>query len=243
MTLAIANTEPLDCACVIHGAGYDWIYVERLYSMLCRHLTRPVRLHVYTEANRPVPDHLIKHALQDWGFVGPKKSWWYKLQLFNTEHHVGPMLYFDLDVVIVNNIDWLWQLPLRHFWTIRDFKYLWKSNWTGANSSVMWWDTTQYKHIWETVVKQDINFFTAKYRGDQDFISDVIPTAHRRFFHTEWVKSWRWECLDGGFDFRSRKYLNPSSRTTVSKETRIIVFHGSPNPHETTDPAIAPHWQ
>ena len=107
----------------------------------------------------------------------------------------------------------------------------------------MWWDTTQYKHIWETVVKQDINFFTAKYRGDQDFISDVIPTAHRRFFHTEWVKSWRWECLDGGFDFRRRKYLSPNTGTKIDKDTSILVFHGSPNPHETTDPVIANHWQ
>jgi hypothetical protein len=186
---------------------------------------------------------MIKHSLQDWGFGGPKKSWWYKLQLFNTEHHCGPMLYFDLDVIIANNIDWIWQLNQRHFWSIKDFKYLWKPNFTGSNTSIMWWDTTKYDYIWQTVVNQDINFFVHKYRGDQDFISDAIPITQRRFFHTEWVKSWRWQCLDGGYNFSRRKYLSPGTGTTVDKDTSILVFHGSPKPHEITDAAILTRWQ
>jgi len=186
---------------------------------------------------------MVKHCLKDWGFAGPKKSWWYKLQLFNTEHHSGPMLYFDLDVVIANNIDWIWQLNLRHFWSIRDFKYLWKHNWTGSNTSVMWWDTAQYQHVWNTVVDQDIDFFVHKYRGDQDFVSDVIPTAHRRFFHSEWVKSWKWECVDGGFDFARKKHRLPGAGTHIDDDTSILVFHGNPKPHEITDAAVITHWQ
>lgn len=243
MTALITNTQPLDCACVIHSDGYDWTYVDRLYNMLCRNLTRPVRLHVYTEADRPVPDHMIKHCLQDWGFAGPKKSWWYKLQLFNTEHHLGPMLYFDLDVVIANNIDWIWQLNLRHFWSIRDFKYLWKHNWTGSNTSVMWWDTAQYQHVWKTVIDQDIDFFVHKYRGDQDFVSDVIPVTHRRFFHSDWVKSWKWECVDGGFNFARKKYQLPGTGTNIHNDTSILIFHGRPKPHEISDVTVIKHWQ
>ena len=86
-------------------------------------------------------------------------------------------------------------------------------------------------------------FFAAKYRGDQDFISDVIPITHRKFFHTEWVKSWRWECLDSGFDFRSRKYLQPGIGTTLNKETSILIFHGNPKPHEIVDSVILSHWR
>ena len=118
-----------------------------------------------------------------------------------------------------------------------------KSNWTGANSSVMWWDTEQYSHVWKAVIDQDIKFFTAKYRGDQDFISDIIPATHRRFFHTDWVKSWRWECLDGGFNFARRKYLAPNTGTKIDKDTSILVFHGNPKPHEINDPVVVTHWQ
>jgi hypothetical protein len=186
---------------------------------------------------------MIKHTLQDWGFAGPKKSWWYKLQLFNTEHHRGPLLYFDLDVVIANNIDWAWQLNQQHFWSIKDFKYLWKPSFTGSNTSVMWWDTIKYQHVWQQVVDQDIDFFVRKYRGDQDYISDAIPIAQRRFFHTQWVKSWRWQCLDGGFNFARRTYQAPGTGTVIEYDTSILVFHGSPNPHEVTDPLIVSHWQ
>ena len=237
------DTEPLDCACVIHGNGYSWDYVDRLYSMLCRNLSRPVRLHVYTEANRAVPDHMVKHALTDWGFAGPKKSWWYKLQLFNTEHHSGPLLYFDLDTVITKNIDWIWQLPQRYFWAVRDFKYLWKDTCTVSNTSVMWWNTEDYHYVWKEVDSQGIGQFTGKYRGDQDFVSAVIPVGNRKFFNTNWVKSWRWQCLDGGFNFSRRKYLTPNTGTVINDDTSVLVFHGSPKPHETQDPVILEHWQ
>jgi len=58
--------QMIDCACVIHGTGYDWIYVERLYNMLNRHLSGGCRMHVYTEHDRSVPPHMIKHCLEDW---------------------------------------------------------------------------------------------------------------------------------------------------------------------------------
>ena len=49
-----------------------------------------------------------------------------KIQLFNTAHWERSntkMLYFDLDTVIVGNIDWLWQGDSNKFWAPRDFKY------------------------------------------------------------------------------------------------------------------------
>ena len=237
------NTDPIDCACVIHGDGYTWDYVDRLYNMLCRHLSRPVRLHVYTEADRAVPEHMIKHSIIDWGFDGPKKSWWYKLQLFNTAYHCGPLLYFDLDIVITKNIDWLCQLNQKHFWALRDFKYLWKSSCTVSNTSVMWWDTEKYAYVWQEAMNQGINSITGKYRGDQDFISAIIPVESRRFVNTDWVKSWRWQCVDGGFNFSSKKYLLPGTGTLLDNDTSILVFHGSPKPHEIADPVVLNHWQ
>ena len=105
--MAKKNPGRIDCACVIHGSGYDWPYVERLYNMLCRNLSAEVRLHVYTEHDRSVPPHMVKHILDDWGISGPKRSWWYKMQLFNPAHFAGNLLYFDLDVVIANQLNWI----------------------------------------------------------------------------------------------------------------------------------------
>ena len=73
VTIEIDPNTPIDCACVIHGDAYNWKYVDTLYSMLTRNLSRQVRMHVYTEQHREVPPHMIKHVLTDWpGIRGAK---------------------------------------------------------------------------------------------------------------------------------------------------------------------------
>jgi hypothetical protein len=234
---------PIDCACVIHGDGYSWNYVEKLYSMLNRHISVGVRFHVYTEHHRPVPAPWIKHPLIDWGISGPKKSWWYKMQLFNPEFHRGPLLYFDLDTVITKNIDWIWQLPLKYFWTVRDFKHLWRPTAYNINSSVMWWNTAQYEYVWSGFKTQEIADMLKRYHGDQDYITDAITEVDRRFFDVDRVNSWRWQALDGGYDFRSRKYKTPGAGTVDTEKNSVLVFHGNPKPDKIQDPIIVYHWQ
>lgn len=235
--------NPIDCACVIYGTAYSWNYVERLHSMLQRHITPGVRLHVYTEADRPVPAPMIKHKLELWPITSPKKYWWYKMQLFNPDHHAGSLLYFDLDTVIVSNIDWIWQQPTTYFWAIQDFKYLWRPNYAGVNSSVMWWDTQKYKNIWDTFAQQDLVATMQTYPGDQDYISAVIPQNQRRFFDTTRVQSWRWQCLDGGYNFRKQRHYTPGTGTHITDNTSIMVFHGNPKPEQIADHIVLQHWR
>jgi hypothetical protein len=235
--------ETIDCACVIHGDVYSWQYVETLLSMLQRHLTPTVRLHVYTEAERTVPDTMIKHILEPWSISGPKKSWWYKMQLFNTEHHSGPLLYFDLDTVIVGNLDWIWQLSSDSFCTIRDFKHLWRPTFYGINSSVMWWNTLKYACVWENFKQQNLEYITKKYHGDQDYITEEIPAKKCRFFDVERVQSWRWQALDGGYNFIKKCHQAPGTGTQLLPMTSILVFHGAPKPANVTDSLVLQHWQ
>jgi hypothetical protein len=211
--------------------------------MLVRHITPGVRLHVYTEANRNVPDPMIKHALPEWSIGGPKKSWWYKLQLFNTEHHRGPLLYFDLDTVITQNIDWIWQQNLQYFWAIRDFKYLWRPTSYSVNTSVMWFNTIRFAHVYRDFVAGDINFVMRRNHGDQDYITEVITQQQRRFLDTERVKSWRWQALDGGYNFAHRCYQNPGAGTQIQDNTSLLIFHGKPKPAEIKDPVVIQHWR
>lgn len=233
----------VNCSCVIHGDAYSWEYVDRLYNMLRRNLTDDVRLHVYTEASRPVPAPYIKHELVDLGLSGPKQSWWYKLQLFNSDEYQGPMLYFDLDTVIVNNIDWIKNLSTEYFWGIRDFKRLWRPTFYGMNSSVMYWDTTKYNHIWLDFMKKNLKGILTEYRGDQDYLTAMISNTELRYFALDSIKSWRWECLDGGYDFTNRGFYAPNTGTKISDSTSILVFHGKPKPDEIDDTYIKRHWQ
>lgn len=232
---------PVDCACVIHGDVYEWIYVERLYNMLSRHISRGIRLHVYTEAERIVPEPMIKHGLSPWGISGPKHGWWYKIQLFDTGAHSGPLLYFDLDTVIVDSIDWICDLPLQWFWTVQDFKYLWRPRSQSMNSSIMWWDTRRFADVWTNFQQHNLEKIIKQYRGDQDYLDQALPRDQIRFLDPERIKSWRWQCLEGGVHLNRRKRASDAV-TVLNTSTDVMIFHGNPKPHEIRDPIIQKHW-
>jgi hypothetical protein len=241
------RTHPLavDCACVIHGDYYDWLYVERLYNMLQVNSSRHINLHVYTEEHRDVPSYMIKHTLTEWpNIAGPTRSWWYKMQMFNSEHFSGQLFYLDLDTVIVGNIDWIWDLDATQFHAIHDFRRLWKPSWTGINSSLMLWDTEKYHWIWETFCNKDINALIKSFHGDQDFLSKlVVGTPDFSYLDNDLIKSWRWQANNGGLNMKTRQYHKPGTGTVIEPGTSFLVFHGRPKPHDIAEPIIQQCWQ
>jgi lipopolysaccharide biosynthesis glycosyltransferase len=203
-------------------------------------------MHVYTESTRHVPAPYIKHALEEWdGVRGPKRSWWYKIQLFNTQNCLkdqGKMLYFDLDTVIVGNIDWLWQVNKDKFWAARDFKYLMKSSKWAINSSVMWFDPKDYAHVYnEFDPNSIINNPRCPWHGDQDYIFEKVKN-NVAFYNSDQILSYRWQVMQGGYDFRYRKHKDPGAASVVPPEASVLIFHGNPKPHEVKDNIISQHW-
>lgn len=239
-----ASSEPVDCACVIHSTGYDWVYVERLHNMLQRNIPQGVCMHVYTEPERPVPSHMIRHDLINWpGVSGPRRSWWYKLQLFDPMHHQGNMLYFDLDTVILRDIDWMLCLDPAYLWGVQDFKYLQNPGRMTLNSSIMWWHVPSFGDVWHNFCKQDIATVMRRYPGDQDYIQATLGHGRIRYFEQHHVESWRWQCLDGGYDFDRRVHHRPNTGTVINPDTSVIVFHGNPKPHMITESIIVDLWR
>lgn len=235
--------QVIDCACVLHGTGYDWQYVEKLYNMLVRYLPTGIRFHVYTEHDRSVPPHMIKHILDDWGVSGPKKSWWYKMQLFNRQHYQGQLLYLDLDVVVVRDLSWITTLPTDYFWCIRDFRYLQNAQVNTMNSSMMWFDTDKFGWVWDKFNSGNVLQTIGSFPGDQDFLNHTIDHNQRRFFEDRYFESYRWQCLDGGYNFKKRTHHQPGSGVCIASDTSVVVFHGKPKPHQVTDSVIQQQWQ
>ena len=200
-------------------------------------------MHVYTEHDRSVPPHMVKHILEDWGISGPKRSWWYKMQLFNPEHFAGNMLYFDLDVVIARTLDWVPLHDTDHLWTIRDFRYLQRRDTVTMNSSMMWWNVDRFAWIWNQFSQADFKATIKSYPGDQDYLGAVLDVNQRRFFEDFYFESFRWQCLDGGYDFLRRRHLKPNTGVNIQPDTAVVVFHGTPKPAQVSDPVIQSLWQ
>ena len=235
--------EGIDVGCVLHGEYYTLDYALNLEAMVKRNFSCPVRFHIWTEEARQVPRHWIKHNLTDLGVNGPRKSWWYKVQIFRNKDFNGRLFYFDLDVVITGNLDWMLSLSEERFWAVRDFRYLWKRNKWTINSSVMVFDTEKYKDIWKKFKRNHYNIMS-QYKGDQDYIQVEVPNADKGWLNQDFVKSYRWQVMDGGINFMYRTYPNKGKeRDHIFKNLSIIVFHGVPNPHEINDKAVIRHWR
>jgi hypothetical protein len=211
--------------------------------MLTKQMPQGIRFHVYTEHHRSVPPHMIKHILEEWpGISGPKKSWWYKMQLFNPEHHKGNLLYFDLDVVIARDLSWIPALHTDYFWGIRDFRYLQNTSTQVINSSAMWFNVSKFSYVWDKFVNDGIQTVASRFQGDQDYITKAVDLNKKRHFEDKYFESYRWQCLDGGYDFKYRKHKTPGTGVQIAPDTAVIVFHGKPKPHDISDPEIVKLW-
>ena len=95
----------VNVVCVNWGTKYSTEYVVRLYQMVKKNTTHKFEMFCLTDNPDIYPDGITGVKLKT-GFEG----WWNKMQLFRDDMlPVGEYLYFDLDVVIVANIDCLFE--------------------------------------------------------------------------------------------------------------------------------------
>jgi hypothetical protein len=136
-------------------------------------------------------------------------GWWAKMELFALP---GPVLFFDLDTVIVRDIQPLVEL-VRHdpFVILRDF-YRGRSNRNAMQSSMMWWSgdmsrlTADFEAEPRFYLGGDQEWLEQHYTGEFAFWQDVAPRAIGSF--------------------------KASPRT---QNERVIIFHGQPRPWQQTE--------
>lgn len=174
------------------GGDYDAEYVQRLASGVADHL-HGARFVCFSDV--PVPCDRIP-LLHDW------PGWWAKMELFRLP---GPVLYFDLDTVITGGLsdiaDQSGVVLLSDFFQPRL-----------AQSGAMFWSEDESWLYREFTNHADE--VMAKYRGDGEYIRDMMPGARR------------WQDLLPG-QIVSRKVTN-----TRNADERVVCFHGQPRPRD-----------
>lgn len=124
---------------------------------------------------------LIGRINQAYNFVcvedSPYPGWWSKIDLFKPGRFEGRVLYFDLDVTIVSNLDEI--IDYAPFAAVRDYL-----NKNLINSSVMVWNAGELDHLYKRFTLDDMNH----YPGDQEYIQDFsLPTK----FPKNWFPSYK----------------------------------------------------
>ena len=104
--------------CVKWGNKYISQYVNVLYNMCKRNTTMPFEFHCITDDPKGLDPHIKVIKLPNDPWI---KTWWSKLWMFGPEFPLkGNVLFFDLDVIVFNNIDVLFTHNPDKFMIIRE---------------------------------------------------------------------------------------------------------------------------
>jgi hypothetical protein len=226
--------------CVRYGNKYGRDYVERLRNMVSRHLTVPYEFVCLTDDQHPING--VRSIVQPG--AGYAKLWWQKVHMFDPILPIkGRIIFFDLDVVIHNNINKLVTLMPTEFIGIHDFNRKFYANWVNLNSSVMAWTHGTQSHIWN----QFRNDPAAAQRlpGDQDWIWKTSKDRIK-FWPKEWIQSYKWEIrrkedltlINGKRNFRQIDHS-----VEVHPDCAVTVFHGDPKPQDVQDKFVVDNWR
>jgi hypothetical protein len=238
--------------CTKWGTKYGIDYLNRLASMVRRNTSRETRLICFTDDGR---------GADPWVTIAPlppinlpervTATPWRKLSLWQypLADLEGDILFFDLDLVITGSID--------DFFDYMPGRYCVAQNWTQldknvGNTSVYRFPAGKMSYIFDDF-NADPQRILSSYRIEQQYISAVA--TDQVFFPKEWCLSFKHSLLPV---WPLRFFKAPQ----LPAGTKVVAFHGKPDPHEALDgiwpvnaswkrlykyvcptPWIADHWR
>ena len=217
------------------GTLYGAEYVNNLARGVRRHLARPHRFICFTDDPTGLEDGIEAMPLPELGLPsGHKDSRWQKLALFRKDLAglTGTALFLDLDLVIVDSLDPLFDLE-GEFFIIRDddlfrAKPLRKINpardqflHSVGNSSVFRYEIGAHSYILDAFLA-DPAAATSNYEISQQFQSAKLAEQNcLNYWPKGWCVSFKNDCIPRGIS----SYLHDPSLPPGAK---IVVFAGSP---------------
>lgn len=224
--------------CLKHGTKYSSDYVNKLYNMVHRNSTVDFNFVCLTDDPIGLYDYIKVIKLPEYDL----KGWWFKTWIFSNEFPIsGTILFMDLDIVIVNNIDELWEYNPGTFCIIRDFNRCTIPTWEKFNSSIMRFESHRYTKIWDLLYRDfaQIRFF----HGDQDWLNKHLTNFV--YWPDIWIQSYKWEIRNRHDLTRvgEKKKFKTVSNLEISDDIKILVFHGEPNPEDVEDDIIIKNWK
>ncbi|MDA3926440.1 MAG: hypothetical protein PF904_17255 [Kiritimatiellae bacterium] len=224
------NNDPVNVICFKWGTRYGAHYVNNLYSGVKKHLHRPFRFLCVTEDASelnegieivpfpPNPGHpnwpsvFLKLLITADGFADLK----------------GPTLFCDIDIIITGDIDCLFEYKLGknviiHNWIERRKTILRKRPDVG-NSSLFRFEAGKSQYICDTFMKEkELVLDRSIYVTEQAFLTYAMKEVS--WWPEKWVRSFKRHSM--------RPFpLNLVQSPILPKGTRVLVFHGRPDPDQ-----------
>lgn len=205
------------------GDRYGPEYVDRLYSMVRRNTSRPLRFICFTDnegrfapgvETKPLPPITLPEPLQ-WTPWRKMSIWQYPLDDLE-----GDALFLDLDVVVTGSLDDMFDYApgcsfcVAHNWTQPDKRI--------GNTSIFRFRIGSHADLYERLMRDPDSVF-GRYRIEQLYLSTEIDDM------AFWPASW---CVSFKHSLLPRWPLNFLRTAKLPPDTRVVAFTGKPDPHE-----------
>lgn len=228
--------------CMKWGTRYCADYVNRLWRAVQRNVSGKLHLICFTDDISGIIPEVDCRPLPNFEGVCDELAYtpWRKLSLWKKD--LGDdlsgkdALFLDLDLVITGNLD--------DFWNFMPGKYVvWenptKSGRDIGNTSVFRFCVGRHPEIYNLFMADPIRLYTKGFRIEQEFISSVLGDgrAAKEGFNIQWgqneqafwPKGW---CRSFKEDILPSWPLRWFKMPRLPENTRIVVFHGKPDPDE-----------
>jgi len=216
--------------CLNWGNRYPDIYVNNLYRSLKKYLHRPFRFVCVTDKKCgfdegveyvPIPEN---PGVPRWPHVFLKLL----ITADGFADLVGPTLFLDIDIVIKDDVDCFFEyMPgknvIIHNW-LEPRKTLFRKAPDIGNSSVFRFEAGRSQYICDTfIAEREQALDGSLYPTEQAFLTYAMREHY--WWPEPWVRSFKRHCMR---PFPLNYLLPPS----VPAESRILVFHGRPDPSQ-----------
>jgi hypothetical protein len=218
------GNAPLTVACVLHRGGqymgtregpFFAKYVRILRESVAANLHLPHRFVCLSDIEVPAPRVALRHLWR-----GP----WAKLELFRHGLFDGPVLYLDLDTVVLGDLDDLARIALDG-----DFGAA-RHRQGGLDAAVMAW-------------RVDCSFLYRRFARLPEFWTYRCRQGGHRAFIERGLQGagLAWQAIDTALPGALVDYADLGPGGSVPPTARLCVFHGRPRPHELEREQFA-HW-
>lgn len=220
-------------ACIKWGTLFGPDYVNRLYSGVRRHLSAPVRFLCMTDRSDGLHPNIEVVDLPDEPFaperdkalaVANRQGAMRKVSLFRRDvipDLGGPVLGFDLDVVITGSLDDVASFAPGKVAMRRDWVEARKGRPTG-HGSVFRFDPARHGYLYDDLALAPFHE-VAKARGSEQRYTSHKAMDHGDFAYLpdDWIVSFKHDCY-------AVWPSNLWSEPRLPEAARVVCFHGHP---------------
>ena len=230
--------QPVHIISILWGTAYAEEDVNKLYSMIARNTSFPISFHLFSNETLPgLNSAIIQHPEKGMKIAPEHNRYAYRKEAGLCDDSLGGLtgqrvFFFDLDVLIMDNLDDLFTYPEGDkFYIIND----WNSRGDHVGQATCYSFVVGtlgfIREAFETYPEPIINRFGT---ASQEYLSSMVIEKFGKlnFWPEQWFQSFRFHCLPFAF---LRYLLTPS---LPKKGTKVLAFHGHPDIQD----AIAGRW-